>query len=133
MTTPTPEQLLQPTAETLSLFAVTPPSESRLAQLHAEYADAKAAADAAAERLKTITDGIKAELQAAAANGSPGTDRIELRSPYGPTLRLVRSVRQIFDSRRFRSAIVASGNVELQHMYDEFTKTSESWSMREAS
>lgn len=57
--------------------AITPQPDSRLEQLVAQYDDAKDAADAAAERLKTLTDGIKAETTAAA----PGVDKITIESP----------------------------------------------------
>lgn len=48
---------------------VQPRANSRLAQLHAAYADAKAVADDAAEKLKAITDAIKVELTSVDPNG----------------------------------------------------------------
>lgn len=63
---------------------ITAPMGSRLEQLTAQYDQAKQLADDAAERLKAITDGIKAELGAAA----PGASRVILRSRY-----LARSLR----------------------------------------
>jgi hypothetical protein len=53
---------------------VRPEPDSRLAQLAASYTDARAAADAAAERLKAITDGIKREL----TDTAPGATRVDL-------------------------------------------------------
>lgn len=125
---PAPEQPVQTgqPEHALSIFAVTPPGDSRLAALHAQYADAKAAADAAAEHLKTITDGIKAELRAQADAGSPdGADsvsRIELRSPYGPILRLTKSERVTFDSKKLK--------VDDPVTYVKYAKFGEAWALR---
>lgn len=77
---------------------VTVPQESRLAALHAEYADAKAAADAANERLKGITDAIKLELTTAA----PEHTKIDLPAGAGPALRLTYSERWTLDTRRMK-------------------------------
>lgn len=122
---PAPEQ----SQATAPPVVVAPPRESRLAALHAQYADAKAEADAAAERLKAVTDGIKAELRETA----PGQDRLELRSAYGPALSLVRSTPTRFDSKRFRAAIVASGNASLVALYEQYTTTGESWTLKAVS
>lgn len=66
----------------------TPEPDTRLAQLHAAYTDAKAAAEEANARLKSITDALKAEL-AGADNGAPeGTRQYDLVGPDGPPLRL---------------------------------------------
>lgn len=54
------------------------PPDSRLEQLLATYADLKPQADEIAERLKTVTDGIKAELIAASPDG---TRRINVTHP----------------------------------------------------
>lgn len=51
--------------------------DTRLAQLAAQYDLAKAEAAKAAEALKAITDGIKAEL----ANAAPGETDVRLESP----------------------------------------------------
>lgn len=107
------------TVERHEPFAVEPPAESRLAQLHAQYADAKAAADAASERLKAITDGIKAELSTAAPEGS---ERIDLRGSFGPALRLAYSERVTFDSRKLKT-----DNPEL---YVRYAKFGGAWSLR---
>lgn len=104
------------------VLAVTPTADSRLASLHAQYADAKAEADAAAERLKAITDGIKAELRAQQEAAAPGTDRIELHSPYGPVLRLTKSERVTFDSKKLK--------VDDPHLYVQYAKFGEAWSLR---
>lgn len=62
---------------------VQPRGNSRLASLHAAYADAKAAVDAAGEQLKAITDAIKVELTAI----DPNERRFELRPANGVTAR----------------------------------------------
>lgn len=78
---------------------VAPAPDSRLAQLHAAYPDAKAAADDAAEKLAAIKDGIKAELAAAVPEGST---RIALTGEHGPALQLVYSERWSVDSRKLK-------------------------------
>ncbi|WP_134740021.1 hypothetical protein [Nocardioides sp. 503] len=75
-------------------------SNDRLSQLHAAYADKKAAADAAAAELKTITDALKVELTNAAG---PAARKIELVGPDGPKLRLSYSETWRFDSKRFKA------------------------------
>ena len=67
--TPTIDQVFDPGPR-----QVQPRSNSRLAALHAAYADAKAAVDAAGEQLKAITDAIKVELTAV----DPNERRFEL-------------------------------------------------------
>lgn len=118
---PTPQQPA-PEQPVPGVLAVQPLAESRLASLHAQYADAKAEADAAAERLKTITDGIKAELRAQQEAYSPDTDRIELRSPYGPVLRLTKSERVTFDSKKLKA--------DNPHLYVQYARFGEAWSLR---
>lgn len=93
-------------------------ADSRLAQLHAEYADAKAAADEAAARLKTITDGIKAELSALA----PDETRVELRGAGRQSLRLTYTESWRLDSRALKKAD--------PHTYVKYAKKSGSWSLR---
>ena len=61
-----PTQQIQPPAPPTP--QITPVAGSRLEQLLAQHDEARAAAKAAEERLKAITDGIKAELVAAAPN-----------------------------------------------------------------
>lgn len=90
-------------------------ASERLDQLHAAYADAKAEADAAAARLKTITDGIKAELQAAV----PDEERIELIGSDGPPLRLVHTESWRIDARKLKR--------EDPEMYVRYATKSSAW------
>lgn len=108
--------------QALSVFAVTPPAESRLAALHAQYADAKAAKDAADEHYKAITDAIKAELLTAAAAADPTNTRVELRSTYGPALRLTNSRPWRVDSKRLKA--------ERPDVYVTYAVQGDSWSLR---
>lgn len=78
---------------------VTPAPESRLEQLHAAYAEAKAQADEAAKRLKGITDAIKAELTAQ----HPGAPRLTLQSNAGPALGLTYSESWRVDAKRLKA------------------------------
>jgi hypothetical protein len=79
MTTETAPATTQPP------YAVVAQPGTRLEQLQAEYPSAKAAAKEADDRLKAITDGIKAELQGAV----PDRPSIELRGAGDvPTLEL---------------------------------------------
>lgn len=71
----------------------------RLSQLHAAYSEAKAAADAAAETLKAITDGIKAELAAASPEGSL---KIALTGNDGPPMQLTYAESWRVDSRKLK-------------------------------
>lgn len=90
--------MTEPTV-TAPAVQIAPPADSRLAQLHAVYADAKAKADAAAAELKAVTDGIKVELAAAAPEGSTTVD---LLSPLGPPLRLDHRERWSVDSKKLK-------------------------------
>lgn len=81
-------------------YAVVAQPGTRLAQLHELYAGAKAKADAAAEELKAVTDGIKAELAASAPEGSTKVDllgegRTPLRLDYRESWRI--------DSRKLKA------------------------------
>lgn len=100
---------------------VTAPAETRLAQLHAAYADAKARAEQAAADLKVITDGIKAELTAAAPEGST---KIELTGTGAPALRLSYVESWRFDSVGLKKADPAT--------YVRFAKKSGSWVLKAA-
>lgn len=72
---------------------------TRLEQLHAAYATAKAEADEAAARLKAVTDAIKVEL----TQVEPEARRIELRSSTGaPALRLTYLESWRLDSTRLK-------------------------------
>lgn len=107
-TAPTDAQYLQ----------VPATANERLSQLHAAYAEAKAESDAAAERLKVITDGVKHELQQLA----PGEERLALSGPDGPTMTLVRSETWRFDSKRFKA--------DDPENYVRYAKKSESWTLK---
>lgn len=94
---------------------------TRLEQLHAAYAQAKAEADEAGKRLKAITDGIKAELTQA----EPEARRLELRSPAGPALRLTWATSWRLDSTRLKA--------EQPETYVRYAKQTGSWTLRVAS
>lgn len=97
---------------------VVPPRNSRLERLHAEYPDAKAQADAANERLKQVTDGIKAELAAAA----PDQGAVELVGGAGPALRMSYTESWRFDTKRFKA--------EDPETWVRFAKKGGSWSLK---
>jgi hypothetical protein len=93
-------------------------ANERLSQLHAAYTAAKDEADAAAERLKIVNDGIKAELQRLA----PGEPRLALSGPDGPPLTLVRSESWRVDSKKLKA--------EDPETYVRYAKKSESWTLK---
>lgn len=64
---------------------VKPRKGSKLEALHAQYADAKAAADAATERL----DAIKAGLKLALNQAHPDSPHVVLTGDAGPALEVV--------------------------------------------
>lgn len=102
---------------------VQPRSNSRLAQLHAEYAAAKAAADGANEKLKAITDAIKVEL----TNTDPNQRRFELVPANGveaPALRLTYTETWRFDSTKFKK--------DDPETYVRYAKKSGSWRLAAA-
>jgi hypothetical protein len=111
-TDPLAEQPMEPP------LSVVPEEGSRLAQLHAAYPDAKAAADEAASRLKGITDAIKAELNAQA----PDKSRLVLKSPHGPALALTYAESWRIDATRLKK--------ENPLIYVTYAKKSGSWSLR---
>lgn len=111
MTDQTPETVPAP-------VVVLPPAESRLADLHASYADAKARADEAAAQLKVITDAIKAELQTTV----PDATRVELRSQNGPALSLNYVESWRLDSKRLKA--------EHTELWVRYAKKSGSWTLR---
>ena len=100
-------------------------ANERLAQMHAEYADAKAQADAAAKRLKDITDGIKRELTEAA----PGAPKLELLGPHGPTLRLS-YVETTRTNTKAIKPILDAYKVSNPDLYATFTTTTGSWVLK---
>lgn len=110
----------QQTAEP-PLHVVQAAQSARLAQLHAAYADAKAANDAAAEQLKAITDAIKLELTQAAPEGYT---RIGLDGPDGPPLRLTYAESWRVDSRKLKA--------EDPETYVRYAKKSGSWTLKAA-
>lgn len=112
MTVPT--QAAPPTPSPTVLVSPTP--DSRLDQLAAEYAALKPLADEYAERLKTITDGIKTELTTAA----PGSTSVVLNSTYlAKPLRLAAVTSMRFDSTRLKK--------EHPEVWSMFAKPSTSW------
>lgn len=95
---------------------VLPQPESRLDQLAARHDAARAAAAAAAEQLKAITDAIKAELTTAA----PGQPEILLSSPHlARPLQLLAVTAYRLDARRLKA--------ELPETYVRYEKQSTSW------
>lgn len=80
---------------------VQPRSNSRLAQLHASYAAAKAAADEANAALKAVTDAIKLEVTSVDANAR----RFELLPANGveaPALRLTYTESWRVDAKKLK-------------------------------
>jgi hypothetical protein len=98
---------------------VDPHGQGRLAQLHAAYPEAKAAVDAATERLKEINNAIKGELWAAA----PEQQRVELHTPGHKPLRLTYAERWTFDSKRLKA--------EDPVRYMTYAKKGGSWTLSE--
>lgn len=103
------------TTDPVTPVLVTPAPESKLEQLHALYETTKADADAAAARLKTVTDAIKVELTSL----HPEQPRLQLIGSAGPPLALSYTETKRFDSTRFRAV-----NPET---YAAFIKVSGSW------
>lgn len=103
--------------------SVTPEPGGRLEQLLAQYDDLKAKADEAAARLKTITDGIKAE---GAAWGDPvGATAVEFVSPYlAAPLRLSYVESWRLDAKRMKA--------EDPETYVRFAVKGGSWQLRKA-
>lgn len=92
----------------------------RLATLVAMYEAAKRNADAAAESLKTITDGIKAETSAAVPGGTDFTiTSRDLEHPL--TLRYVTSQR--LDTKALKAMLTPE-------QYTSLTKTSGAWTLK---
>lgn len=110
---------LVPEAAEPQAFVVQPQPGSRLEQLQAVYADAKARADEASAQLKAITDAIKTELTALAPIGET---RIALQSEAGPRLRLTYSEAWRLDSKRLKA--------EVPETWVRYAKKSGSWTLR---
>ena len=116
MTEKTPlERMQAPAPVTIDLDLLPP--DARIVALFEAYPEAKAQADAAAERVKAITDGIKAELASAMAD--TGTEKIVLKGKRGAALRLAKVVQRRFDSRAF--------SAKHPDLYEAYRKPSESW------
>lgn len=98
-------------------YTVVADGDTRLAQLHASYADAKARADEAGKQLKAITDAIKVELNTAA----PEETRVELRGEAGPPLALRYTERWTLDSKGLKAADPET--------YVRYARKSGSWSL----
>jgi hypothetical protein len=105
--------------QTVGPAVVRPDSDSRLSQLAAGYTDAKAAADAAAARLKEITDAIKVEL----TNAAPGVTKVDLvHDSLASPLRL-----QAKTSWRLDTPKLKENEPEI---YVRYAKQSTSWELR---
>lgn len=101
-------------------YTVVADPDTRLAQLHASYADAKAKADEAGKQLKAITDAIKVELNTAA----PEETRVELRGDAGPALVLRYSERWTLDSKKLKA--------ENPETYVRYARKGGAWSLTQA-
>lgn len=108
-----------PTQDLTAYQVVTEP-DTRLEQLHASYAMAKAEADKAAEALKAITDAIKLEMTQQAPEGS---SKITLLGEHGPALQLTYSESWRIDTARLKR--------ETPETYVRYAKKGGSWSLRQ--
>lgn len=118
MTQPPPQETPPPLSPNGSGEPVVNPTpESRLDQLTAEYALQKPKADAATERLKELTDSIKAELATLLPDGATS---ILLTSPH-----LLKPLRlEAVESWRFDAKTCKT---EDPHAYVRFAKKSTTW------
>lgn len=103
-------------------YAVTAEPGTRLEQLQAAYADAKAASDEAASRLKLVTDGIKAALVEAAPEGAA---KIALAGGSGPAMQLTYAESWRVDATKLKA--------EDPVTYVRYAKKSGSWTLRAVS
>lgn len=110
--------MTEQTTQTPPPVVVDPPADTRLATLHAAYADAQAAYNEAKARLDAIKDGIKLELTAAAPEG---TAQFELRGA-GTALSLAWQTSRRFDTKRFAR--------EQPGVYDSYRVESGSWVLK---
>lgn len=100
---------------------VVPDKDSRLEQLCAEYARLKPNVDEKSERLKTVTDAIKAELAAA----RPGESRVTLVSSKLPNpLKLVAKEAMRLDTKALKA--------NDPYYYAKYAKKTTSWELRAA-
>lgn len=90
-------------------------SRDRIAQLHREYHEAKAEADAANQRLRAVTDALKAEL----VGTDPQTRLITLTSPGVLPLRLTWVESWRMDTKRLKA--------EKPDVYVTYAQQSGSW------
>lgn len=98
---------------------VIPETDTRLAQLLAQYDLAKAEADKAAETLRAITDAVKVEL----VNAAPGAHDIRVESPdLARPLRLFAVESWRVDAKKLKA--------EAPETYVRFAKKSTSWTLR---
>lgn len=112
------EQAQQTEDQATGPVQVKPDAGSRLEQLHASYAGAKAALDEATTQVRAITDAIKLELTTAA----PDQTRIELVGEGAPALRLSWTTSWRFDSRRLKA--------EDPELYVRYAKPSGTWVLK---
>lgn len=109
------------TTQPAQAVLTAPYQSERLRQLHAEYSAAKAASDAASERLKALTDALKVEMQTVAV----GAEKILLPASEGaPALRLARTETWRLDSTRLKR--------EHLELWVQYAKKSETWVLRAA-
>ena len=101
---------------------VIPETDTRLAQLLAQYDLAKAEADKAAETLRAITDAVKVEL----VNAAPGAHDIRVESPdLARPLRLFAVESWRVDAKKLKA--------EAPETYVRFAKKSTAWQLRAVS
>lgn len=99
---------------------VTPEPDTRLAQLHALYAEAKVDFEAAKAALELVKDGIKYELNQA----TPNAKRVTLSGQTGPMLSLVYSEPWQFDTKKFKADDPLT--------YVRYAKRVPRWTLKEA-
>lgn len=102
-------------------FAVVYRKGSRLEQLHAAYAEAKANADSATKTLKAVTDGIKVEMSKQAPEGAA---TIDLPAGAGPAMHLTYVESWRVDAKKLKA--------ESPETYVRFAKKSGAWRLSEA-
>lgn len=118
--------VLEHVGEPLQCDTCTPPAliqggtDTRLARLHAQYPELKAAADAAAKAFKDCTDGIKLEISTLTG----GALRAELAAngTGSPALALTYGERWTLDSKRLKA--------EDPDAYVAFAKPSGTWTLK---